>query len=110
MGNLRRYPHPGKFEGGLVIDEVAYQASLHMADDEVSDEFSGASLIRGPIEGTGDFPDLNSRERAYLASIAGCIIDEDGQGFVRVEYFDDSELLESAWSAILEAFSGDESV
>jgi hypothetical protein len=51
---------------------------------------------------------LNDAERELLTSCAGCIISEDSQGFVAVDYYDTAEELDAAWDAILAELTEDE--
>jgi hypothetical protein len=41
--------------------------------------------------------ELTADERTLLSTTAGCIIDEDDQGFVDVTYYDTAAELEAAW-------------
>lgn len=106
--SLRRYPHPGKFEGGLVIDELAYAATMDGCDGElgdVSEHGEWYGLVYGPIdphEACGI--DLTDDERAYLLSTAGCIVSEDSQGFVGVDWYDTKDKLEAVWLGMCEEF------
>ena len=52
---------------------------------------------------------LNDAERDLLLSSAGCILSEDSQGFVSVEYFDTAAELDDAWAEIEAAHAADES-
>ena len=117
--DLRRYPHPGKFEGGLSIDRFVYDVTSVGADDETGDVSEYGvwyCIIRGPFKLEGAFVDfvpsvyydMTPDERAFLASIAGCIVCENDQGFVSVEYHDTVESLEDSWCACLEATSEDD--
>jgi hypothetical protein len=110
---LRRNEGPGKFEGGLVIDEVVYDLSLCGCDDECGDVQTTGWFGRldGPFRSDGPFADisatavaehaLTSDELSYLAGVAGAIISEDSNGFVSVAYFDDAEELSRVWDRIV---------
>ena len=112
---LRRYPHPGKFEGGLLIDEAAYQFTMNGADEEVgeSDSFGWFGLLKTKMP--GDFvpdieammkevdPDnlpLTDTERAFLKRVVGCVVYENSQGFIDVTWYTNKRALETAWRGI----------
>jgi hypothetical protein len=109
---LRPYPHPGKFEGGLLIDEHVYAASLHGCGETVGGDDGGESYtsVDGPLtdirptdeHGT---PLLNDHEISFLASQAGAIIYEDSQGFVFVTYYEDEESYLVAWNRLVDAYA-----
>lgn len=101
-GELRPYPHPGKFEGGLVIDEAVY--GIGCWDEEAGDVQENGrwyGLLRDGIEeAQDDAPELTEFEREYLRGVAGAIVSENDQGFVSVDYFDTAEALEATWDRI----------
>jgi hypothetical protein len=113
MADIRSYPHPGKYQGGLIIDEVAHLITMDGADDEcgdVSEQGEWYGLLYGPIidpargdvqEVAGYGVDLNSSEATFLAETAGCIVREDDQGFVSVEWYETPGDLDGAWIAIV---------
>jgi hypothetical protein len=110
MNELRPYPHPGKFEGGLMIDEVVYDLSMDGADDEcgsVDEHGRWYGLVRAPISLSEDeAPDLTGFERDYLRSLGGgAILTENSQGFVNVEYYETTEAIEQAWQSCQNDFS-----
>lgn len=114
--SLRRYPHPGKFEGGLLIDQIPYLFALEGgADEEESNPDWGesAQLISGPIT-LESYPGIVSEvspdgltpeEIEFLSSHAGCIVHEDTQGFVSVDWYETHAELESAWRGVAESFA-----
>ena len=112
--NLRTYGHPGKYEGGLAIDELVHGLALDgwAADETGSIETIGwHGRIDGPIADVpadqfpADLEPLTDDERAFLASMNGAIVHEDSQGFVTIDYFHDATSLASAW-AVIEAEQG----
>jgi hypothetical protein len=105
--NLRKYPHPGKYEGGLMIDEYVHRVSMVGCDDTAGSvqELGWAGLIRGELAPTQEFLQefeflFTQEELKFLASVAGAIIEEDDQGFVSVSYFDSADKLERTWANI----------
>lgn len=113
--DLRRYEHPGKFEGGLVIDELAYIISLDGGCESISlSEWAVDCYTRvdGPITAHDvrgvlrDNPDLflTEDERKFLVHTAGAIVHEDNNGFVTVDWFDTKKELEEDWT-VLEVFA-----
>lgn len=120
---LRPYPNPGKFEGGLIIDQLAYTLSLDGADDECGSVEEGCwhGQLCGPFKSDGAFADVSATARldleltadelAYLAECAGCIVTENDQGFVSVQWFDagqDEALLQS-WDDAVAHHDNDDS-
>lgn len=115
--DLRRYPHPGKFEGGLMIDEYAYGVSLDGgADDEANfgDGNGWYGLLR---HGHTIFRDhdpfleqLTEDEAAFVKQAAGCIIHEDNQGFVSVTWYmaDEQAKMDEDWNAIVDEMDDDD--
>ena len=103
---LRRYPHPGKFEGELLVAVPLYQLSLDgHCDEEIGDACEGPvwfGLLRGPFMDIteADGEPLNEQEREFLASLAGAIVEESSDGFVSVTYYEDSDELERAWQEL----------
>lgn len=115
---LRPYPGPGKYEGGLAIDEWAHVMTMAGCDDEAGDvaergEWYG--LMRGPFKADGPFADITpvaiaeygitDDELAYLAAVAGCIVREDNQGFVSVAWYDDAATMERDWAEVDASFA-----
>lgn len=95
---LRRYPYPGRFEGGFVIDEFIYE--LTMGGDYVGDMEFGQVASFVPLDDENALKDmeeiaediseapLTDEERAFISHMAGAIVTEDDQGFIDVEYFE----------------------
>lgn len=123
---LRRYPHPGKYAGGLLIDELVNDMTLDGADEETgyADTTGWYGLLRGPIhmeeckgcswshvvgvvvsdcQNVAHRYHLHSDEELFLSAIAGAIVTEDSQGFVSVEYFETATALNEAWADIVRA-------
>jgi hypothetical protein len=111
---LRRHPYPGKFEGGLVIDEVAYEMTL---DSYTTAECWGAStgsgwygLLEGAVVGQpyADLGDINltEDELQYLRSVVGAIVHENNEGFVDVTWYDDAKKLITDWTVIEDEHAG----
>lgn len=111
-GNPRRYPMPGRYEGGLVIDEFVDVMTLQgAAEDEVSVEEGpyyarvalGAEslpLIEDIAQSLGET--LTDEEKDFIASQAGAIVEVTDTGFVTVTYFDTERELDAAWEEIEE--------
>jgi hypothetical protein len=113
---LRKYPHPGKFEGGFAIDPLLYEASLEWGDEVIGEvEYGHASTplsgdqphetgfsegIEEIAEREGDH--LTQEEKAFLKNIAGALVTEDNFGFVDVEYFEGKKEFDQAIVAIEE--------
>lgn len=106
---LRRNEHPGKYEGGLVIDEHVHGLTLEgWQDEECGDvsELGWFGLLKGPIDLPADV-DVTAEERAFLGRIAGAIVSEDNNGFVSVEYFanGDDDGRDDRWGVIEDAYA-----
>lgn len=114
--DLQRSEGPGKFEASLVIDEVAYELALCGCDEQESHDNGGGwyGLLRGPFRSEGSFVDitptmiakheLTKDELDCLASVRGCIIWEDSQGFVDVEWYTNKRTMERAWKRVERSF------
>jgi hypothetical protein len=97
---------PGKFS--TILDSYVYSVSLDGGtDEEKGSSDMGDGWHRIMRNGGTIFRDhdpllesLNPAEQEKLTGCAGVIITENSQGFVYVDYYDTSESLESAWSAI----------
>ena len=109
---LKRYPYPGKFEGGLVIDEVAYIASMDGCDEDLS--FGGDCYVDWYGLLVGDFShvdhdiELDPKETEYLATVPGCIIHEDNQGFVYVAWYESHDELMKEWRNLETQYDAEE--
>ena len=104
---------PGKFD--TMLDAYLYELALNGCDGECGDSSDGTwyGLFRG-FTVDGAFSDvspgrLNSAELDILRSSVGCILSEDSQGFVSVEYFDTLDELDAKWAEIEGAHAADES-
>jgi hypothetical protein len=112
--DLRRVESPGKFEGGLVIDEAIYDlCNSGMSDaseGDVQEHGHAYELVRAPISlDESDAPDLTPDERAYLRSLGGgAILTENSQGFVSVTYYDTAEAVDAAWDRIVADLTPDD--
>ena len=110
----------GKFEGGLYIDQYAFDITLDGVDDEIGDVsemgiwygkiYRGTdtiySLIKEKIEDDED--KLTPEEEEYLADVIGIIVSEDDQGFVNVDYYESDEDLKKDWDKIVDDMSEDD--
>ena len=110
----------GKFEGGLYIDQYAFDITLDGVDDEIGDVseqgiwygkiYRGTdtiySLIKAKIE--EDEEKLTPEEEEYLADVIGIIVSEDDQGFVNVDYYESDEDLKKDWDKIVDDMSEDD--
>lgn len=104
MDNGIRNYGPGKFD--TMLDAYVYKLSLHGCDDECgeSDTTGWHGILRGiQVDGAfcdvGASADVNEDEKQFLREhSAGAIVSEDSQGFVTVEYFDNEDKREKAWS------------
>lgn len=110
---LRRIDRPGKFEGGLVIDEMLWEASgdwgFNQEFGDVQDfGFYGLQVfdkdITKDLEGAVRMQKLTPDERAFLRKQAGAILTEDNSGFVTVRYYEDKDRLMRAWTALEESY------
>jgi hypothetical protein len=107
---IRRYPHPGKYEGGLIIDTYVDSGSY---DEDIgeSDTTGFYGLLRGISvdeiwkEAKADGEELTKEEVEFLESQAGAIIYEDSQGFITVSYYDDESELNESWNQIVDEIS-----
>jgi hypothetical protein len=105
---LRRYPHPGKYEGGLLIDEYVDQLSKSGMDDEVGEAdttgwyglFKGLDVrdLEGFARESGE--PLTREEKILIRRSAGVIIHENSQGFVEVIWYDSKTELMETWDKI----------
>lgn len=103
--NLRMHPRPGKFEGGLFLAEVLYNA----APDWCAEEYYGITggdchvvLLHGPFDLSGEaWEALNDDERNYVRSLAGVILFEDSHGSVSTFYYTERNVLDKAWADAL---------
>lgn len=105
--DLRPYG-PGKFN--LVIDAYVYDLLLDGCDDDcgdVSEHGVWYGRLNGPVKLDGPFADLTPGERSLLTTMAGCIVSEDSQGFVTVEYFTSKRALAAAWKDCENEINGD---
>ena len=103
---LRRYKHPGKYEGGLFINQFFGEFFDEESGDVNINGFHG--LIKGELVSTAwdaakqEGEELTREEVDFLEKQAGAIYTEDSQGFVSVDYFEDEDNLDEAWDDILE--------
>jgi hypothetical protein len=106
---LRRYEHPGKFEGGLIIDEYVYAASLDGCGETVGDDEGGESYtsVDAPLLTETDGDPFTPEELAFLANQAGAIVHESSDGFVGVTYFDDKDAYEDTWARLVASYADD---
>lgn len=112
---LRRYPDPGKYEGGLVIDEYLHRVSLNGSDEELgeSEDFGWYGLFK--VE-KGDLAQdiaevmeedkekLTKEEESFLRNVVGAIICENSQGFVDVTWFTNKRTRDEAWKKLEEDY------
>lgn len=95
---------PGKFDTDL--DSAIYELSLDGGpDEEVGDaqDFGWYGLMRGgeflrDLESAGIKIDRN--DERFLEKQAGCIIHENSQGQVYVDWYEDEDELEADWKSI----------
>jgi len=81
------YPHLGKFEGELYATKYAYVSALDGCSEELGDceSFGWYGQFSGKIKGRGPFH---------------IIVSENSQGFVSGTYYNTTEQLAAAWSAL----------
>lgn len=102
----------GKFNSK--IDEYLYSVTLISGqDDEIGsvDEIgwdgkidTKTSKIIPSKEDIKEFH-LSSKDIKFLNTInAGCIIEEDSNGFVSVDFFDDIDILDDEWNEIIKMY------
>jgi hypothetical protein len=102
-----RYKYPGKYEGGLALDEYIHSLSLDGADDEVGDVSTTGwyGLMTGPFDPPSESEmreyDLGPNDVVFLKRQVGAIIHEDDRGFVDVEWYTNKRQLQRDWKAIV---------
>jgi len=95
---------PGKFS--TILDSYVYQVSLDGGCDEEIGDVSENGYWWGLMRhGRTIFRDhdpmletLNAAEQELLTSCAGVIINEDSNGFVSVEYYNNADSLDAVWA------------
>lgn len=87
-----------------MIDAAMFDTAMFDTDAECGDSSIDCwyGLLRAPLV-SEDTRELTAYEREYLRKQAGCIITEDTQGFVFVEYFFTERSLDAAWAECLRA-------
>ena len=110
----------GKFEGGLYIDQYAFDITLDGVDDEIGDIsedgiwygkiYRGTDTIYSLIKKRMDDDEdkMTPDEEEYLADVVGIIVSEDDQGFVNVDYYESDEDLKKDWDKIVDDMSEDD--
>jgi hypothetical protein len=105
---------PGKFEGGLRVDELVYLLTLDGGPDEQTGDAQSTGwfgLLKGggleeAVDPRGEPFRPNADEVAYLTEQAGAIVFENSQGFVDVFAFEDAAELEKTWREIVATEEG----
>ena len=99
---------PGKFNS--IMDSAIYCASLDGCDEELSCEHGG--FWYGKLSFSGDDTadseclaglydvELNAAEVDHIREFPHCILYEDSQGFVDVDYYATEEEVAVAWDEI----------
>jgi hypothetical protein len=110
----------GKFEGGLYIDQYAFDITLDGVDDEIGDVseqgiwygkiYRGTETVYSLIKKRMDDDEdkMTPEEEEYLADVIGIIVSEDDQGFVNVDYYESDEDLKKDWDKIVDDMSEDD--
>ncbi len=116
---LRKYPDPGKFEGGFFIDQYVYEMAmdadvigevslLRLDTERRGWEYGSASayatmgkdaleFIEDALRNSGEsWPGLTHDEREFILNMAGVIATETDQGFVDTEYFETKKEFDQA--------------
>lgn len=115
IGNrvIRRYEHPGKFEGEDATSLYAYSIVQNgMCDEEESFGDGGwYGRIDGPFNPSelrkhhdDEFGFLNRAERRFIAKQGACIVNEDSQGFFTCTWYDDLDEFLKAWKRVTDFF------
>lgn len=105
-GDIRSYG-PGKYDS--IIDGYVHGLSLDsgdgLGDVEHFGYYSAVDLGRSVLHDiekeaaeSGDL--LTTAEKNLIRGSAGAILEENSQGFVRVEYYPTKRALEKAWARI----------
>lgn len=109
--NLRLYEHPGKYEGGYILDEYVHGVTLEGGCDAELGEVDGFGWYGLLRHGHTIFKDhdpmqesLTEDERDFLSSMAGVIVSEDSYGFAYFEYVEDMDELDAKWGALEAAY------
>lgn len=97
---------PGKFS--LMVDAIGYTASMDGCAEECGDvdTFGHYSLVTGGKfqDSIGDSgigaDELSAEDMAFLREQVACIVAEDSQGFVGVDWFTDEREARARFSAI----------
>lgn len=100
---------PGKFD--TIMDSIVYGASLDGGPDEECgsvQELGWYGLLHTPILNDEERHKLTAEELRLIDASAGCILSEDSNGFVNVEYFDTKAALMSEWRETCDSVGGDE--
>lgn len=103
----RRYPRPGKYEGGLIIDTLFDSYGLEGSDwigDTETDGFNAvlhdiADYSRENFLADADFHGVTlfGADLRFLADKRFAIVVTDNLGFVSVEYFTDDARAQARW-------------
>lgn len=76
------------------VDEIGWYGRINTA---------GNPIVPSPEE-IKEFS-LSSKDIKFLNEIkAGCIVEEDSDGFVHVDFFDEIDLLDEAWDGIVKTY------
>lgn len=111
-GGLRRYAHPGKFEGELHIAQYVWGLTMEGWGEGAGDVseigFYATAVGLGGDEAVeaverlakedGDV--LTAEERKLIKESAGAIVRESDQGFVSVKFHDKEKDFDKAWKEI----------
>jgi hypothetical protein len=102
MDRIRRYHNPGKFQGGLLIDEAVYELSLQDSYDYFYDWPNVDSYIGmyylddlapshwNEFARASGFV-MNYDEIEFLLRQSMVAVESDTQGFITVTYFETSD-------------------
>src|SRR5574341_262370 len=107
---LREYDRPGKYEGGLLLDQYVAEQEVDDEQGNVSEDGVWYGLLRGDlVEGAVNLAiehddALTPEERRFLNDIAGAIVSETDQGFVAVSYYETLPELLDAWTDTVDEF------
>jgi hypothetical protein len=118
-GGLRRYPHPGKFEGELQITEYLYEALEGAADEEVGsvEEMGWYGWIHLKtrderkdflksleVVASAQGDKLTSDERNMILDTSAIIVSESDQGFYGAKYYTLLSEAKRDWKEIVDAY------
>lgn len=112
---MRRYQGPGKFEGCLLVDLLAYSLSTDSSEFHSREGWGdSASFVEGPFdysstsEAIGDPIDFDEEELTFLRQQAAAIVYESSDGFVSVDWFPTLDEARKHFDEIAVSYAGED--